>query len=256
MSQTTPGGARLRALRAACGKSQLAIELDASLGLGYLQRLERGRVQRPQRETLERILTALGAGFAECREVFGLFGYTTPFALPTDDEIRWAVNVFEAEAGGQNIPAYLLDCSHRLLAWNAPVSHLFGDVVTTGTLMPRLIFDAQDGIASSVLNAETFFAAQVRILQFERGRCGDAAWYTDFLDEMRQYPAFDACWTQSAVSEPVTLRPVAHLHLALGREAARFRLISETFAGDPRFRVIYYLPADAATLRASLAWAG
>jgi transcriptional regulator with XRE-family HTH domain len=252
MSQTTPGGARLRALRAATGKSQLAVELEASLGLGYLQRLERGKVQRPERETLDRILTALGADFPERREVLGLFGYTAPFALPTEAERQWAVDIFQNDVGKPNIPAYLLDCTHRLLAWNPPVSRLFDDRVATGTLMPRLIFDAKDGIAAAVLNAQTFFEAQVRILQFERGRCGDAAWYPAFLDDMRQYPAFDACWTRAA--EPVPLRPVAQLHLALGRESAHFRLISETFAGDPRFRVIYYLPADAATLRACLAW--
>jgi transcriptional regulator with XRE-family HTH domain len=48
----TPGGKRLRALRNDYGKTQLAVELDANLGTGYLQRLETGKVQQPERDTL------------------------------------------------------------------------------------------------------------------------------------------------------------------------------------------------------------
>jgi transcriptional regulator with XRE-family HTH domain len=251
----TAGGERLRALRTAGGKSQLAVELDASLGLGYLQRLERGKVRHPERATLERILDALHVSYVERHEVLGLFGYTVTLSQPTEGETRQAIESFQAEIQQNSIPTYLLDCSHRLLAWNAPVGRLFGDVIIDeALLMPRLVFDAKDGIAASVLNAETFFAAQVRILQFERGRCGDTAWYERFLDDMRQYPIFDTYWTKAAGGEPALMRPVAQLYLALGRDTARFRLISETFAHDPRFRVIYYLPADAAALRNCLAW--
>src|SRR4051812_43517719 len=93
----TPAGLRLRALREACGKTQLDVELDASLGLGYLQRLELGKVQQPEQATLERILDALGTNFAERREVFALFGYAVPIATPSEAETRWAIDVFQSE---------------------------------------------------------------------------------------------------------------------------------------------------------------
>ena len=55
----TVGGNRLRALREYVGRTQLEVELEANLGLGYLQRVESGKVQRPERETIERILFSL-----------------------------------------------------------------------------------------------------------------------------------------------------------------------------------------------------
>ncbi|MBX3081262.1 MAG: helix-turn-helix domain-containing protein [Anaerolineae bacterium] len=256
----TPGGARLRALRAAYGKTQLALELEASLGMGYLQRLELGKVQYPERDTLERILTALGVSFVERREVLGLFGYTAVMSMPTDAEICWASEVFHAEIRQDNIPVYLLDCSHRLLAWNSMVGKVIGAVNSEvgRVTLPRLIFDPAYEVAPTVLNAEDFYSAEVRILQFERQRSGDEMWYRRLIDEMRHYRLFDEYWTKHNVGDrgQVPMRPTAQLQLNLGHGVAQFRLISETFAQDPRFRVIYYLPADAVTMRQCLAWQG
>lgn len=244
----TPGGIRLRALREAAGRTQLELELDASLGIGYLQRLELGKVQHPERETLERILTALDVGFSERREILGLFGYTAALAMPTEAEIQAAVEVFQAEINQDGLPVYLLDCAHRLLTWNAPVTRLFGQI-KPGILMPRLIYDAVDGIAAAVLNAESFFSAQMRILHYEMQRWNDdAAWYSAFVEDMRQYAAFDHYWIKTTDQTWIPIRPTADLKLDTGRGLANFRLICETFAQDPRFRVIYYLPTDAATM--------
>src|SRR5436190_16220399 len=93
----TPGGIRLRALRETYSKTQLDVELDAGLGIGYLQRLELGKVQYPERNTLERILAALGVSFIERREVLGLFGYAVAISMPSEIETRWAIDVFQSE---------------------------------------------------------------------------------------------------------------------------------------------------------------
>src|SRR5262245_14438001 len=93
----TPGGNRMRALRESVGKTALEIELDASLGTGYLQRVESGKVERPERETLERLLTALGARYTERRDILELFGYIVDAPLPSETEIAWAINLCAAE---------------------------------------------------------------------------------------------------------------------------------------------------------------
>ena len=52
------------------------------------------------------------------------------------------------------------------------------------------------------------------------------------------------------------MRPLVPLKLDTGHGLTQFRLIAETFVQDPRFRVIYYLPDDADTLRQCLEWQG
>lgn len=255
----TVGGFRLRALREACGQTQLAVELEASLGLGYLQRLELGKVQQPARDTLERILAVLSASFIERRDILESFGYTTTVSIPTEADIQWATNIFQSETANVPIPAYLLDCSHRLLAWNSLVPRLFQAIEASTRLvsLPQLIFDPVYQILPAVLNSDDFFSTEVRILQYERQRWGREAngWYQVFVDEMRHFQTFDRYWRKlESQSSPIPMRPSAQLKLKTARGLAQFRLISETFAPDPRFRVIYYVPSDSATNRLCLNW--
>src|SRR5262245_1982423 len=91
-NKQTPGGKRLKLLREYTGRSQLDVELDASLGIGYLQRVESGKVRHPERNTLERILTALDAHYTERRDILELFGYVMDSPLPTAAERKWAIS--------------------------------------------------------------------------------------------------------------------------------------------------------------------
>ncbi len=252
----TPGGLRLKTLREASGKSQLTVELEANLGLGYLQRLERGKVRQPERDTLERILAALEVeSFIERREILALFGYTFAPMPPTETEVHWAIQVFQSQVTHDTLPAYLLDCSHRLLAWNALALKLFSSL-TPAVLMPQLIFDSVGGIATSVLNPESFFAAQIRILDYEHQHFGNEAWYGSFVSDMCHYQVFNEYWHKHTLAHPapVSMRPPTDLKLALNGGVAQFHLIAEPLSPDDRFRVIYYLPADRATILLCLDW--
>src|SRR5262245_45461405 len=124
---STPGGARLRALREAAGRTQLWVESEADLGTGYLQRLESGRVAQPERATLDRILTALEARYGERKEVLERFGYLVPTPPPTEEEIAWARARCRQELDELPFPALVLDCTHRLIAWNRFLPRLLGD---------------------------------------------------------------------------------------------------------------------------------
>src|SRR5262249_11489195 len=114
----TPGGTRLRALREGLGRTQLWVEAEAELGSGYVQRVESGKVVQPGRATVERILTALGARYSERREVLELFGYVVHTPPPDEEEVAWARSVSRRELEEAPFPAYVLDCTHNLIAWN------------------------------------------------------------------------------------------------------------------------------------------
>jgi transcriptional regulator with XRE-family HTH domain len=263
-TSNTPGGNRLRTLREYYGRTQLDIELDANLGMGYLQRVEAGKVQQPERDTLERILTALGARYTERRDILELFGYVVDTPLPTQDEMEWAMEVYQTEIHDAVFPAYLLDCAHRLLIWNSVVSKLFKmgasaswPVIGQGVSMLRVIFDPAYHVASWIVNPQDFFPAQIRALRYEMQWFRDEPWYRTLINEMLQCPLFERYW-QEAKNGPiyhVAGRPLVLFQLELpGTGLLQFRLISEPFVQDRRFRVLYYLPAEPQTAQQCLRW--
>lgn len=258
----TPGGNRLRALREYHSKTQLEVELDASLGIGYLQRVESGKVNYPERDTLERILAALNAHYTERREILELFGYVVDAPLPNDAEIRQAIEGCRADLQTAALPAYLLDCAHRLLNWNAMLPRLFGSKPFRGmkhVSMLRLLFDPDAGVTGLIANQEEFFPAQIRTLRYEMSLFHGEAWCSALIDGLRlQYPLFEYYWAASMEEPhqyPTAARPLVPLVLNLrGIGTLRFRLTSEPFAQDRRFRIIYYIPADAATIQQCAVW--
>jgi transcriptional regulator with XRE-family HTH domain len=258
----TPGGKRLRALREFHGKTQLDVELDAGLGIGYLQRLELGRVRQPEHDTLERILSALNARYTERREVLELFGYVVDAPVPVDEEIDWAIAACRAELDSAVFPAYLLDCAHRLLVWNRPVTRLFDvpDAPSPGggknrRSMLRTVFDPAYGLTPRIHNADAFFKAQIRALRYEMQRFHGEVWVDALLDDMHQCEEFERSWgREGRETVHIPARPLTPLELAVGGDVLRFRLISEPFVQDHRFRVLFYLPADALTTRRCMDW--
>jgi transcriptional regulator with XRE-family HTH domain len=258
----TPGGSRLRALREYLGKTQLEVEIDAELGLGYLQRIESGKVRHPERDTLERILTALGAQYTERRDILELFGYAVDTPLPLQPEIEWAIASCQSELATAVFPAYLLDCAHRVLAWNAFFIKLFGPI---GLSHPyclsvlKMLFDPRYSVTPLIANPDVFFPAQIRALRYEMRWFRSETWYEALIDEMlAECPLFRHYWLDSLAQQQsylVAARPLVSFELNVPHAGLlRFRLTSEPFAQDRRFRVIYYIPADALTITQCVAW--
>ena len=101
----TPGGSKLRALRERARRTQLWVELEAELGAGYLQRVESGKIVLPERVTVERILEAIQAPYADRREALQLFGYAATSGLPTPEELIGAREAARRELGAVGVPA-------------------------------------------------------------------------------------------------------------------------------------------------------
>ena len=261
----TPGGERLRAVRERAGRTQLWVEAEAELGTGYLQRIESGRVRLPVRATLERILGALGARYSERREVLELFGYAVATPLPDEDDLAWARDASRQELADFPFPAYVLDCTHRLIAWNRTVPHLFG-LRPDGPELARLArhsiqaawFDTASPLARLVAEPDSFLPALIRAMRYEMRPFRDEAWYADLLDQLLVLPRFRHYWALVEEEEPPVTETRAVMPLRLdvpGAGSLLFRLSAERFALDARFRVIYYFPSDEATMRRCVAWA-
>lgn len=255
----TPGGNRLRALREDAEKTQLEVELDAELGMGYLQRVESGKVRHPERDTLERILAALGAGYTDRRDVLEMFGYIVDSPLPTETEIQWAMALCQAELDSAMFPAYLLDCGHRILAWNRGFPHLFPiQPVRQSNQHPsmlRVLFDATWGVTARIANPDEFFPASVRALRCEMQLFQQEAWYDAIIQTARTYPMFEYYWQRTRPIYHFAARPLTLLEMNLADAGlVKFRILAEPFAQDRRFRILYCIPADAATMPICLGW--
>ena len=254
---------RLRALREYTGRTQLEVELDASLGIGYLQRVESGKVRYPERDTLERILGALGAHYTERRDILELFGYVVDTPLPDEPETRWAVDVCRAELDDAVFPAYLLDCGHRLLAWNVFVPRLFRDTLpaieTDRASMLRVLFDPAYHLTGRIANPVLFFPAQIRALRYEMRLFRGESWYDALIAALRsECSLFERYWAASPADQRASLiaaRPLVPLELHTPDGLVlRFWLTSEPFAQDRRFRIIYYVHAESSTIQHCIAW--
>jgi len=261
----TVGGVKLRALREGAGRTQLWVEVEAGLGTGYLQRVEAGRVAQPERATLERILTALEARYSERREVLELFGYLVVTPLPTEADLAWACALCQRELHEVPFPAYVLDCTHRLIAWNRSIPHLFGIVPDDPTLaglarqsVLAAWFDPDSPLARLVAEPEVFLPALIRALRYEMQQFRTEAWYEAVLAPLHALPRFRHYW--AAVEREPALASAARALIPVrlagpGTGLRQFRLASEHFVRDTRFRLVYFFPDNAATLHQCTAWA-
>lgn len=258
------GGARLRTLRQAAGRTQLWVEAEAELGTGYLQRVESGRVAQPERATLERILGALGARYSERREVLELFGYAVTTPPPDADDVAWALETCRAELHAVSFPAYVLDCTHRLLAWNAFVPRLFGLLPgdprlggLAGTSLVAAFFDPDSPIARLVVEPDELFPALIRAQRYEMDQFRGEPWIAEVMAELLALPRYRHYWglVQRQPPPASAARALVPIRLRVpGAGLVQFHLSSERFTRDARFRLVYYFPADPDTMRQCADW--
>jgi hypothetical protein len=197
--------------------------------------------------------------------VLELFGYMVATPLPREEEIAWAGTVCQREIHEVPFPAYVLDCTHRLLLWNHSVPRLFGmapDDATLGGLARQSLlaawFDAGSPLASLVAEPETFLPAIIRALRSEMQQFRTEAWYTEVLGSLQALPRFRHYWAVVEQQPPLASAARALVSVRLttpGAGLLQFRLSSEHFVRDARFRLVYYFPADPATMRQCAAWA-
>lgn len=258
-TSTTPGGDAIRSLRAAARRTQLWVELEAELGTGYLQRIESGRVSQPTRKTIERILDALEARYSERREIMQSFGYIVTTPKPDPGDIRWAREVSRRQLRSTDIPVYVLDCSHRLTAWNDFIPWLFDvttDVSPLDTLRQHSVlgtwFDPESFAGKLVRDPDTVLPAMIRAFRYEMHLFGREPWYKSLLQELHAQPRFRHYWAcveseTQQISAARALIPLKLQHPRLG--PLSFRLSSEPFIRDARFRFVHFFPADARTMK-------
>lgn len=101
-------------------------QLEVSMNIGWsdttrLSKIEQGRVSKPSRETVEKIISALQLTPKERGDFLLVGGY-----LPTDQEIKKIIREFGNRVLEWPHPAYLIDFSWRVLLINNKTAQIFG----------------------------------------------------------------------------------------------------------------------------------
>lgn len=262
-------GSYLRQLRKERGVSIDNLRYACAVTARTIQEIETAATVRPERKTLLALLQGLSTykrlTSDERKKALEPFGYRDQSLLPEGEEItsiarQWESSVFELPH-----PAYLVDFAHRFLAWNRYAPRVIGltyghpalEKLRRRTLFD-LIFDRQFETAFVIKNKEEFLPEMLYVMRCEFEPFKDDDWCKECIRQAREeHPAFRALW------DKVQKKPVQQLGLrtmgpvvtqARGGVELRFHLLGTDFVNDSRFRVIQYLPADAATMRQCLEW--
>lgn len=264
---TSPGGKRLAVLRKQTGLAQHKVEYISGIGIGNLGKYEAGE-RTPTKGTVERILDALDAKFTDRVEVLERFGYTMNTPPPTEEEVAWAVSKCQPVMDQLPFPAYMLDMQGFVPYWNYYLPKMLGMRETqmkTVFYRERLtlyqaFFHSGVRLADLMNHSEAFLSHTIRVLRqdWEWGSFLEEAWCQELLKATStKYPEFKKYWDMAA-DHPVAdlpARPLANLQVKspiMGN--VEFRIARETMNRDKRFRVIYLIPADAATLEQCEKW--
>lgn len=262
----TPGGVALRAVRQRAGRTQLWVEAEAELGSGYLQRVESGRVRQPERATVERVLEVLGARYSEQRDVLERYGYRVIATAPTLEDHAWAISVSAAELAQAPGPAYVLDCLARLVVWGPlfpPLLNMRADDPWLARIQHQTLltqyFDPRSPLGSMVQDPDTFLPGLLQALWAEIEHLRAPGLFDGFLAEQSaRSPRFRQIW-EGLQAQPPAISAMRAVNLIRFRTPhagdLQFRLASETFTRDARFRLVYFLPADVPTVLRCEQWA-
>jgi hypothetical protein len=119
-------------------------------------------------------------------------------------------------------------------------------------------FDPASPLGRLVAEPEAFLPALIRAMRHEMRPFTVEAWYADVLADLMELPRFRH-YREAVEREAAPVgggRALVPVRLAVpGEGPLVFRLATEPFTRDPRFRVVYYFPADAATMRTCTTWA-
>ena len=187
-----------------------------------------------------------------------MFGYTIDRPLPTEAEIQWACSVSGAVLQEISLPAYLLDCAHRLLAWNPLIieflSILSAELEAIKSSQLSLIdlwFTQSSTLSTLVHDPDTFYPRMIQALEHEMHPFRREQWCKElFAHWLHTLPLFRDYWLRRDQAPPPAVAARLLKSLSIKHAQAgllHFRLATEPLNPDTRFRMVYYVPADTNT---------
>ena len=238
---------------------------DISLKLGWkdtsrLSKIEQGRVGKPTRQTINRIIKALNLNENEIGHFLLVGGY-----VPTDTEIQQGIELVRKKIDTWQYPAYLQDFSFRFIycndnylkVLNLPLKYKSviekekPNVLKTA-FDSRYVNGVEDMLGQDEKSLIPFKTAITAIIKNDLDEYQNESWYKNLLKELSQYDEFRDLWPKvDSTTLKRTLTEYDYEHF-IGeyngkKQTLKFHILSARFVQDPRFCVLLYFPADKET---------
>lgn len=240
-------------------------QLEVSLRIGWsdatrLSKIEQGRVGKPTRETIEKVIKALELNEQETGEFLYVGGY-----LPTEKEINRAIKETKGKIDHWKYPAYLMDFSWRWLYTNEATLKAINYPLKYKKDVPKLNFNfletpflPKESFTVEILKGEdpnylkTFAIAQIAAFKTENLRYQNESWYKKLVRSLMRYENFRKLWPIVGIGEyHKKLLDYEYKRITgdyNGKKISlNFHLVTAKIINDPRFQVVLYFPDDRET---------
>ncbi|MCL4367095.1 helix-turn-helix domain-containing protein [Patescibacteria group bacterium] len=238
-------------------------QLEVSLRIGWkdtsrLSKIEQGRVGKPTRPTVDKIIKALELTDQEAGEFLFIGGY-----MPSDDECMTAIAEVKARIDSWPTPAYLVDFTWRVIYINKPTAEVLGFplefikqipklkpnlleyVLSSGEAMPVKIYKGDDEG-----EMKSFPEAMVNQFKVEQlGRENDA-WFKKLIHNLAKHEIFRQLWSNADISKyhkkllDYEYKVVEGTDALTGKpKTYKFHIFASRLINDQRFQVLFYMPA-------------
>lgn len=241
-------------------------QFDVAYAMGWsepsrLSRIEQGVTRKPTRETIDLLMSILKLSNNERGQLLLSGGY-----LPTEDEIKIIREEAKHLLEGWSYPAYLLDFSWRLLAWNKPTERVYGmdkdSVRLTLAYHPSALeftFNPdfpQNKYLKDPKEIAYWHETQLqKLVRFRINNLRNTSekWYQEFFSKMMKNKLFVSVWQQAQKHEQE--RGIANYeHKVLVdpehvEQRFNFHIFRSQLLQDVRFEINYHIPGNIPTLQ-------
>ena len=235
-----PGPRRVPGLR----KEELAVL--AGVSSDYYSRLEQGRQANVSRSVLDALAEALRLNEVERQHLHAL-------ASPSHQRRSQVVVEQHADRGLlrmmtaiDHVPALVLGRRGEVLATNALLTAVLGDVRPASSLMRYFFFDPL--ARERIVNWEHFAAASVAALRGELGRHPDDDRLIALIDELRSRDAEAAQWWEDHSVQDYASAAKQILHPVVGTLSFDIETVTSTRSTD-QVLIVYTAQPDSETAR-------
>jgi len=239
-------------------------QFEVSLRIGWkdtsrLSKIEQGRVGKPTRETIEKIIKALELNEPEKGQLLYAGSY-----LPTDEEIENIIKKVKSKIDNWRYPAYLMDFSWRQLYVNDITIHIFKlptkwktivrkekPNVLEAPFLPKNILKITLKKGEDEVNLKPFAISHIATFKAVNHRFQNESWYKKLIKSLMKYQEFRKLWPIVGPHDYDKSLEYEYKELTGiydgKKRTLRFHMFVVNIISDPRFDLIFYTPADRET---------